>query len=166
MRSSRARRVEVPESIRSREDLAGANRALTYELPVENATSMTPEQRARGTLEESPTLARWILVLGLKFTLGLKLGDRSSPDHVLGWPMSENPPDTVTLATDSWLVAAHHVATVRDSSVVWTTLVQYKKGLARPIWRFVELPHMILMPYVLGHARRAHADVLSRAAPA
>lgn len=166
MKSPRARRVEVPDSITSREDLAGASRALTYELPVEDATSMTPEQWARETFEGAPTPIRWVLVLGFKLVLGLKLERGRSSDHVLGWQMSENPADTVTLEAGSWLVAAHNVATVRDSSVVWTTLVRYKKGVARPIWRLVELVHRILMPYILTHAGRVRANALSERAQA
>jgi hypothetical protein len=148
--------VQVPRSVTTREDLAGADRALTYELRTDAVTSMTPEQWARGTFEGAPPPVRWFLVLGFKFVLRLKLQSGRSPDLVLGWQMSEEAPDTVILRASSCLIDGYNVATVQDSSVVWTTIVRYKNGLARPIWRMVELVHRIILPYILTHAGRVH----------
>jgi RND superfamily putative drug exporter len=156
MVSSRAHRVAVPESITSRTELAGSERVITYEVPAPDARSWSPEQWARATFEQCPAAVRWLLVFGFRFILGLRL-DRSQTKQVLGWKMDDSVPGTVTLSADSGLMDAYNVATVYESHIVWTTLVRYRSGLGRPIWRMVELMHYRLMPYILNHAARGKA---------
>jgi hypothetical protein len=73
---------------------------------------------------------------------------------VLGWPILDDRPDTMTLHASSALIAGHNVVTVQESTVRWTTLVRYERPVARPIWRLVELVHRIVLPYTLTHARK------------
>jgi hypothetical protein len=152
---SRAHLVGVPEAIRSREDLAGADRAITYELAATEARSMSAEQWARASWEGAPTTVRWFQTLGWRLVLGLRLARGRTPTHVLGWRMLDDRPDTVTLKARSFLVTAHNVVTVQESTVLWTTLVHYEQPIARPIWRLVELVHRIVLPYTLTHAGKA-----------
>jgi hypothetical protein len=146
--------VEVPEAIRSREDLAGADRAITYELAAGDARSMSAEQWARATWEGAPTIVRWFQGLGWRFVLGLGLARGRSPTQVLGWRIVDDRPDTLTLEARSPLLAGHNVVIVRESTVLWTTLVRYEHPIARPIWRLVEPVHRIALPYTLAHARK------------
>jgi hypothetical protein len=146
--------VGIPKAIRGREDLAGADRAITYELAVSDARSMSAEQWARATWEGSPTIVRWLLILGWRFTLGLRLASGRSPTHVLGWRLLDDRPDTVTLQAGSALITSQNVVIVQQSTVLWTTLVRYERPLARPIWRLVELVHRTVLPYTLSHARK------------
>jgi hypothetical protein len=146
--------IAVPEAIRSREDLAGADRAITYELEADDAGSMSAEQWARATWEGAPTIVRWFLTVGWRFALGLRLAPGRSPTHILGWRITDNHPDTVTLQARSALITGHNVVIVQDSTVLWTTLVHYEHPIARPIWRLVELVHRIVLPYTLTHARK------------
>jgi hypothetical protein len=155
MTRSHAHAVGVPEAIRSREDLAGADRAITYELATGGARSMSAEQWARATWEDAPTILCWFQTLGWRFVLGLRLAPGRSPTHVLGWRMLDDRPDTLTLQARSALIAAHNVVIVKESTVLWTTLVRYEQPIARPIWRLVELVHRIVLPYTLTHAGRA-----------
>jgi hypothetical protein len=152
---SRAHVVGVPEAIRSREDLAGADRAITFELAAGDARSMSAEQWARATWEGAPTIVRWLLTLGWRFSLGLRLAPGRSPTHVLGWRILDDRPDTMTLQARSALITGHNVVIVRESTVLWITLVRYERPVARPIWRLVELVHRITLPYTLTHAARA-----------
>ncbi len=154
MTRSHAHPVRVPEAIRSREDLAGADRAITYELAADDARSMSAEQWARATWEGAPTIVRWFQTLGWRFTLGLQLAPGRSPTHVLGWRMIDDRPDTITLQARSALITGHNVVIVQESTVLWTTLVRYEQPIARPIWRLVELVHRIVLPYTLTHARK------------
>ena len=151
---SHAHVVGVPEAIRSREDLAGADRAITYELAAGEARSVSAEQWARATWEGAPTIVRWLLVLGWRFVLGLRLVPGRSPTNVLGWRMLDDRPDTVTLQARSALITGHNVVIVRESTVLWTTLVRYEQPIARPIWRLAELVHRIVLPYTLTRARK------------
>jgi hypothetical protein len=151
---SRAHIVGVPEAIRSREDLAGADRAITYELAAGDARSLSAEQWARATWEGAPTILRWLQMLGWRFTLGLRLAPGRSLTRVLGWRITDDRPDTMTLQARSALITGHNVVIVQDSTVQWTTLVHYEQSIARPIWRLVELVHRIVLPYTLTHARK------------
>jgi hypothetical protein len=152
--SSHAHVVGVPEAIRSREDLAGVDRAITYELAADDARAMSAEQWARATWEGAPTIVRWLLMLGWRFILGLLLAPGRSPTNVLGWRMIDDRPDTITLHARSALITGHNVIIVQESTVLWTTLVCYEQPIARPIWRLVELVHRVLLPYTLTHARK------------
>ena len=152
--SSRAHVVGTPEGIRSREDLVDADRAITYELAASDARSISPEQWARATWEGAPTIVRWLLIFGWRFVLGLRLEPQRSPANVLGWRIVDDLPDTITLQARSTLVTGHNVVMVQGSAVLWTTLVRYEHPIARPIWRFVELVHRIVLPYTLGHAMK------------
>ena len=149
---SRAHVVAVPEAIRSREDLAGADRVIACELAADDARSMSAEQWARATWEGAPTIVRWFLVLGWRLALGLRLVPGRSPTSVLGWRMIDERPDATTLEARSALIAARNVVIVQESTVLWTTLVRYERPIARPIWRLVELVHRIVLPYTLTHA--------------
>jgi hypothetical protein len=153
---SSAHVIEVPEAIRSREDLAGADRTITFELAVDDVQSMSAEQWARATWEGAPTIVRWFLKLGWRVILGLQLAPGRSPTHVLGWRMLDAHPDTVTLQARSALINGHNVVIVQESTVLWTTLVRYERPIARPIWRLVELVHRIVLPYTLTHARKVN----------
>jgi hypothetical protein len=155
---SRAHIVGVPEAIRSREDLAGADRAITFELAAGDARSMSAEQWARATWEGAPTIVRGFLTLGWRFTLGLRLARGRSPTHVLGWRMLDDRPDTVTLHARSALINGHNVVIVQESTVLWTTFVRYEQPIARPIWRLVELVHRITLPYTLTHAGKLQRE--------
>ena len=154
MTRSHAHLVEVPETIRSREDLAGADRAITYELAADDARSMSAEQWARANWEDAPTIIRWFLTLGWRFVLGLRLAPGRSPTNVLGWRITDDHPDTLTLQARSALITGHNVVVVQESTLLWTTLVRYEQPIARPIWRLVELVHRIVLPYTLTHATK------------
>jgi len=151
---SRAHAVAVPEAIRSREDLAGADRTITYELAADDARSMSAEQWARATWEGAPTIVRWFLTLGWRFGLGLRLAPGRSPTHVLGWHLLDDHPNTITLQARSALITGHNIVIVQETTVLWTTLVHYEHPIARPIWRLTELIHRTVLPYTLTHASK------------
>lgn len=152
MTGSHAHAAAVPEAVRSRQDLAGADRAITYELAVADARSMTAEQWARATWEGAPTIVRWSLTVGWRFALGLRLAPARSPTNVLGWHLLDDRPDTATLHASSPLLIGHNVVIVKESTVLWTTLVRYEHPLARPIWRLAEFVHRIVLRYLLTRA--------------
>jgi hypothetical protein len=146
--------VGVPEAIRLREDLAGADRTIAFELAADEPRSATAEQWARATWEGASAIVRWFMTLGWRFILGLQLTRGRSPTSVLGWSMTDEQPDTVTLQAHAALISAHNVVIVQESTVLWITLVRYERPIARPVWRLVEPVHRIVLPYTLAHARR------------
>ena len=57
----------------------------SFEAPIATANDRTPEQWARAVFEHAPRPVRRLLVSGFRYGLGLRLGPRPSPEHVLGW---------------------------------------------------------------------------------
>ena len=99
-------------------------------------------------------------MFGFRGVLGLHL-DRAAGPQVLGWRVTDQPPDTATLAARSRLLDAHNIVTVRDAAVEWTTLVRYRHATAGPLWRLVEPMHRVRLPALLTRAGRAHAATRS-----
>ncbi|MGW7561539.1 DUF2867 domain-containing protein [Streptomyces sp. NPDC054757] len=138
----------------SADEFATADYASAFELPSRHARSRTPEQWARATFEGAPATVRWALLRGWTLVLGLRMGPRPSPDHVLGWPVSESGPGSVTLEARSPLVATRNVVVVNGSGVVWVTFVRYHRRLSRLVWAAAAPVHHLAVPYLLGRAER------------
>src|ERR1700722_6642574 len=152
MASLGARRVEVPVAIQSRHDRAASEYASAFELPIGARKFLTPEQWARATFEGAPASLRVLLVTGWKYGLGLRLGARTSPDHVLGWLISSSGPDSITLEARSRLMVAQNIVAVNDSTVVLVTLVQFNRRAGRALWAVATPVHIKVIPYLLQRA--------------
>jgi hypothetical protein len=152
MASPGARRVEVPAEIRGRHDQQGTGYASAFELPIGAKRFLTPEQWARATFEGAPTLLRVFLTTGWKYGLGLALGARASPDHVLGWLISSSGSDSITLEAHSRLMVAQNIVVVSDSTVVLVTLVQFNGRTGRVLWAVATPVHQRVIPYLLQRA--------------
>lgn len=123
-----------------------------FEVPKLSTDTRTPEQWARAVFESAPRLVRWFLLLGWRWVLGLRLGPRPSPDHVLGWRIVSTEPDAIHLELRSALMVARLILRVASSTTVWITNVHYTRSLARPLWTAVGLIHRKIIPYLLGRA--------------
>jgi hypothetical protein len=99
-----------------------------------------------------PRPVRWFLLLGWRGVLGLRLGPRPSPDHILGWWIAEMSPEEVHLELYSALMKAQLTLHVSSSTAVWSTDVSYTKPLARPLWAAVGVIHRQIVPSLLGRA--------------
>jgi hypothetical protein len=95
---------------------------------------------------------RWFLLLGWRGVLGLQLGPRPSPDHILGWRIASRKPEEVRLELHSALMNAQLTLQLSNSMAVWSTNVSYTKPLARPLWAVVGVIHRQMVPYLLGRA--------------
>ena len=155
---ARPRRVDVPEAIRSREDLAGSDYASAFALAVRaDSPAPTPEQWARAAFEGAPAPLLRLLPLAWRLGLGLRLGPRPSPGHVLGWSLTGSDTRTATLTARSGLLTAHNVVALRDNEVVRVTLVRFERRAARPLWAVAAPIHHLTVPYLLARAARASA---------
>ncbi|UNO38606.1 DUF2867 domain-containing protein [Streptomyces sp. MST-110588] len=154
---ARVRRVEVPRALRAREDLAGYHYASAFASPVPDGRPLTPEQWARVTFETAPLPMRWCLMLGWTGVLGLRLGPKSSPRHVLGWRVTRPGPGSVTLEAPSRLVDAHNVVLVEDAQILWATTVRFKGRAGRVAWGVAAPVHHLMVPLLLRRALRSAA---------
>ena len=153
MASSGARRVEVPDEIVARSDLPRSGYASAFEVPIGARKFLTPEQWARATFEGAPAPLRAFLAAAWRYSLGLRLGPRTSPDHVAGWLISSSDPGSITLEARSRFMVARNIVAVRDSTVVLVTLVQFTRRAGRVRWAVATPIHNRVIPYLLGRAR-------------
>ncbi len=156
MAMSRARRVVVPRAIQDGGGFTKVDYASAFAMSTRDAEALTAEQWARATFDAAPAPLRWLMVVAWTRLLGLRLGPRSSPRHVLGWPVAESGPDdgpeSIILAARSSLITAHNVVTVRDADVVWSTFVRFDHRLARRVWSLAAPAHHRMVPFLLGRA--------------
>lgn len=123
-----------------------------FEVSKMGTDTRTPEQWMRAVFESAPRPVRWFLLLGWRWVLGLRLGPRPSPDHVLGWRIVLTEPDATHLELRSALMVARLSLRVARSTTIWITNVHYTRSLARPLWTAVGLIHRQMIPYLLGRA--------------
>lgn len=144
--------VDVVPPTRSR--LAGAEYADAFRI---TANGRHPaEQWARSAFEGGPSAKRRLFGLVVwRGLLGLRLAPFNSSDHVAGWAIVENEPETVVLHAESWLIVARLVIDVADSHTTLTTLMRYVRPEGRAVWAVLGIAHRRLAPRVLAGARRS-----------
>jgi hypothetical protein len=151
--SARARRVEVSQEIRALDTLSEPHYASAWEVAIGEGDTRTAEQWARATFEDAPGALRAFIVAGWTVGLGLSLGPRGSPEHVLGWRILTAAEDLIILSVQSVLLgSAHLVFGLEDSRVLLASLVRYEKRIARPIWSVAQPVHHQIVPYLLRRA--------------
>ncbi len=151
----RARRVPVVAD----EPLIGGDRydyADAFEIRVREPDARTAEQFARCALEQAPWLVRWTVWIAHRHLLRVRLGPRSSPDHVSGWKILTSQPDVIHLEAVSPLLGRGVIVgrRVDPTCVVITTYVFYTRppALARVVWKIAGPLHRRIAPYLLEHA--------------
>ncbi len=144
--------VAATDDLRAVDTLANPDRATVLELASPGASAHSAEQWARTTFEGAPWLLRRLLPLSWRLGLGLRLGPRSSRDHILGWRIVRTQPDSIVLELDSRLISAHNVVVVDDSRVRWAAFVRYERRGVRLLWALAVPIHRLTLSYVLGRA--------------
>jgi hypothetical protein len=152
----RARRVSVSLD-HADPDLAGHDYADAFEVHLPGPDTRTAEQWLRSGLEESPAVVRRLILLVHRHVLGFELAPVGSPDHVLGWAVVGNEPDTCRLETSSTLAHAVLLAqrTTPQTAALQTFLFYRRPTAARRIWAVVGPLHRTIAPLLLRRAARA-----------
>jgi len=149
---SRVSRVEIGEVVRTADTLAEPDYGAAFEVTVVGAQARSAEEWAQVTFEDAPPALRWLVVLGWKTILGLRLGPRRSPDHVLGWRIQSKDPDRIVLEVSSALLTAHKVVWVDASRLTVATFIRYDRRWARVVWSAVAPVHHRTEPLLLTYA--------------
>ena len=152
MNAQRACRVPVPVE----EPLIGSDSydyADAFEIELREPDARSPEQLTRCALEQGPWPVRWTVWIGLRHVLRLKLGPRSSPDHVFGWTILTSRPEVIHLEAVSPLLRGVLVLRRPAPTVVAvTTYVRYTRAPARFLWTVVGPLHRRVARYLLEYA--------------
>ena len=130
--------------------------ACAYEVSVSPGDDRSAEQWARAAWEGSPAGMRWFMLAGWRLVLGLRLGPRRSPDHILGWRIVERRRDETTCRLDSWFLSASNSFRLTEDRLVWSTFVTYERPIAKLVWPPVSLLHRALVRVALRGGARRH----------
>jgi hypothetical protein len=95
------------------------------------------------------------MLAGWRFVLGLRLGPRSTPDHILGWHISDRGDDLIVCRLQSSFLSAYNTFERADRRMIWSTFVIYERGIGRLIWPLVSLVHRPLVRMALRRAASA-----------
>jgi hypothetical protein len=90
-----------------------------------------------------------LLSFGWRFGLGLRLATPGSPGQVQGWAIHSASPQSITLASESRLIAAYNVFLVGDGTLTWTTIVAYRRWPGRILWTAAAPVHHLSAPLLL-----------------
>ena len=137
----RVRQIPVPSAARRLSTLSHIDYEDAFLLETGSAQSRTAEQWARAMLEDAPMATRAALSRGW-FALGLRLGPTQSHRRVLGWEVRRSTPESALLAASSRLgFSAELLFKRQEQTLLFATLVQQEKGLARALWAGLGRPH-------------------------
>src|SRR4051812_35933275 len=75
--------------------------ADAFEIVLPDSDHRSAEELGRCGLEEAPAAVREAIWTAHHHLLRLRLGPRTSPDHVLGWEIMTSQPDVVQLEATS-----------------------------------------------------------------
>jgi hypothetical protein len=157
------RRVEIPQPIEVTFARSTANYGAAFALTTDAAATRTPLQWARTVFEGAPAAVRWCMVFGWTRVLRLKLGARTSDDHVLGWAVADGDlvAGSTALVAASRFLRARNIVMVQEETVIWVTLVHYSNAAARPLWAMARPIHHLTIRSLLTRAARVPEAVSS-----
>lgn len=124
----------------------------SFAVGTSEPDARSAEQWFREVFEAPPAPLRWFLLVGWRGVLGLRLGPRPSPDHVLGWRIVSVGTDTARLELRSTSMTAQLELRLCGSTAVWNTQLRFKRRRARPLWTTVGVVHRHIVPRLLDRA--------------
>src|SRR2546423_15536390 len=101
MTTHAVRRIAVTQDDRAIDQVGTSNYAAAWEAAAAGVNRRSAEDWARAIFEDASPALRRFIVVGWICGLGLRLGPRSSPDHVLGWAIASRSPDRIVLRVHS-----------------------------------------------------------------
>ena|SRR2546423_12122135 len=153
MTTHAVRRIAVTQDDRAIDQVGTSNYAAAWEAAAAGVNTRSAERWARAIFEEAPAGLRRFIVAGWIAGLGLRLGPRSSPNHVLGWAIVSRSPDRMILGVHSVVLGtAYFALRVEASRIVLASLVRYEKPWAGAVWSLAKPLHHRIVPYLLAHA--------------
>ncbi|MFC8944268.1 hypothetical protein ACFW5U_18000 [Streptomyces rochei] len=144
----------TPAVRRVRVDPAGIPFATAFELPAAGLPRLTPEEWVRASYEDVPVALRELIRTGWAGVLGLRLGPRASPRHVVGWRRVEAGPRRIVLEARAPSLTVRNVVTLDDTRLLWATYARYERPAGRALWSLAAPVHHLAVPVLLTRAVR------------
>ncbi len=148
----RARPVPVVEP------LIGSDRydyADAYEIRVREPDERSAEELSRFALERAPWQARWFIWAVQRLLLGIRLGPRSSPDHILGWRILTSQHDVIQLGAVSPVLGRSLIVIrrINQTCARATICICFARPVpARVLWAIAGPGHRRIVPYLMERA--------------
>jgi hypothetical protein len=76
---------------------------------------------------------------------------------VAGWRITEETPARLVLDADGRLMRGRMVFEIAGREATWTTMLHYRRTLARPVWELAAHAHRALVPRCLRAAHRVQS---------
>lgn len=128
--------------------LAGAGDDYTdvFEVPIPQGDSRTAERALRDAVGRKPGAGGSLVVWVHRHVLRLRLGPYSSPDHIIGWPITRSDDDEIVLTSGGPLMRGRLTLRRRDGRTMLITGVHYNRIAARTVWAVVGPVHRAVAP--------------------
>lgn len=148
----RVRHVPVPPDARTRSGLDRIDYENAVFADLGPETGRTAEQWARAILEGVPANEQQARMDAFR-GLGLQLGPFPSDDHVLGWPVVHNTPDTTLVGAASTRgLHAELLVQVRPDGLLFAYFNQQDTDEVRTLWASIDQMHGPIMQQMLEQA--------------
>jgi hypothetical protein len=131
---------EVPKAICSLGAIANADYADIVTVAVAE-TPADPEQFVYARLKEVPRGLLWLVSFVQRVFLGFRLRRGPSPDHLLGWKISDRGENWMRIETASWFMTAHVVIHADAHQLSLASFIRYDRWPAALVWPPVSLIH-------------------------
>ncbi len=150
-RSDGVRQTAPSADLLARSTLAHVDYQDTFVVDVGSAAlDRTAEEWARTVFEGAAAPVRAALVTGWQ-ALGLRLGRLSSDQHVLGWALRCNEPDSALLAANGSLGISGELLFERQpDTLMFATFVRLDYAAASTMWATDRPVHERVVPQVLS----------------
>jgi hypothetical protein len=148
----RVRRTAVTNDVAASDQ--AADFVCAYEVDIASGDERSAELWAREAWEGASAPLQWFMLAGWRFVLGLRLGPRSSSEHILGWSITRRSPDETVCQLRSRFLSASNIFRRVNGRLVWSTHVTYYRPIARVIWLPVSLLHRPIVRIALRRAAR------------
>lgn len=123
-----------------------ADYADVFEAPIPQGDSRTAEQTLRDAVGRRPGAGGNLVLWIHRHVLRLRLGPYSSPDHIIGWPITRSDREEIVLTSGGPLIRGRLTLRRRDGRVMLITRVHYNRLAARAVWAAVGPLHRAVAP--------------------
>ena len=153
-------RIAVPEAVLSLGLLDRVDYGDAYEARVSD--SRTPREWGEHIIDRaSPGILR--VVHALHQRVGRMRLAPPGPEHPLGWQILQETGSHFVMGTEGGIVTPRVVILTPPGRVVFSTVLKYETGSARPIWAVGRHVHRAVARYLVGGAVRPERDAAIKA---
>nr|WP_232006714.1 DUF2867 domain-containing protein [Mycobacterium sp. 1245805.9] len=132
-----------------------ADYADVFEAPIPHGDSRTAEQALRDAVGRNPGAGGNVVWWIHRHVLRFHLGPYSTPDHIIGWPITRSDHDEIVLTTRGPLMRGELTLRRRDGHAALTTRLRYRhKVAARTVWAVIGPLHRAVAPRLVQRAAR------------